>query len=279
MTFNSYQRPNTTEQRWKFQGQEHIDDLGLNCDSFKWRNHQPDIGRFFNVDPLADKYVYNSPNAFSENKLGRGIELEGLEMYEQAFTSLFITLKANTTGNDKNMGSALMNSHKSNTTLNTEASSMIKPSNSARMSDIGSVSNNINKNVNEVEKVTLSTAKVVGSAMEFAPFPVNLIGMGINTVASGADQARQVKYEGKDAEQASADFLIDTSISALVGGGANTAKKSAKAVAGESKTFDFGIDVIGKMWETSAKFLKQKFDEKKMNNKVKEDEDKKINSN
>jgi len=79
LTFNSYQRPNTTEQRWKFQGQEHIDDLGLNWDSFKWRNHQPDIGRFFNVDPLADKYVYNSPYAFSENDVIGAVELEGLE--------------------------------------------------------------------------------------------------------------------------------------------------------------------------------------------------------
>jgi len=67
--------------RWKFQGQEHVDDLGLNWDSFKWRNHQPDIGRFFNVDPLAEKYYYNSPYAFSENKVVAHRELEGLESY------------------------------------------------------------------------------------------------------------------------------------------------------------------------------------------------------
>src|SRR5690606_17656385 len=79
LTFNSYQRENSVEQRWRFQGQEHIDDLGLNWDSFKWRNHQPDIGRFFNIDPLAEKFVYNSSYAFSENKVTNHIELEGLE--------------------------------------------------------------------------------------------------------------------------------------------------------------------------------------------------------
>ncbi len=79
LTFNSYQRDNSVDQRWKFQGQEHLDDLGLNWDSFKWRNHQPDIGRFFNVDPLANEYVYNSPYAFSENHVTSHIELEGLE--------------------------------------------------------------------------------------------------------------------------------------------------------------------------------------------------------
>lgn len=79
LTFNSYQRENSVDQRWKFQGQEHIDDLGLNWDSFKWRNHQPDIGRFFNIDPIAEDYYYNSPYAFSENKVTSHVEIEGLE--------------------------------------------------------------------------------------------------------------------------------------------------------------------------------------------------------
>ncbi len=39
----------------------------------------PDIGRFFNVDPLSEKYVYNSTYAFSENKVISHRELEGLE--------------------------------------------------------------------------------------------------------------------------------------------------------------------------------------------------------
>jgi hypothetical protein len=34
---------------------------------------------FFNVDPLAEKYLYNSPYAFSENHVTAHIELEGLE--------------------------------------------------------------------------------------------------------------------------------------------------------------------------------------------------------
>lgn len=35
--------------------------------------------RFFNIDPLTDKFYYNSPYAFSENKVTNHIELEGLE--------------------------------------------------------------------------------------------------------------------------------------------------------------------------------------------------------
>ena len=39
----------------------------------------PDIGRFFNIDPLAESYVYNSTYAFAENRVIDGRELEGLE--------------------------------------------------------------------------------------------------------------------------------------------------------------------------------------------------------
>lgn len=46
---------------------------------FKWRNYMPDIGRFFNIDPLAEKFPYNSTYAFAENRVVDGRELEGLE--------------------------------------------------------------------------------------------------------------------------------------------------------------------------------------------------------
>lgn len=76
---HSYQREGATDQKYKFQGQEHQDDLGLGWVQFKYRMHDPAIGRFMVVDPLADGYVHNSPYAFSENKVTGHIELEGLE--------------------------------------------------------------------------------------------------------------------------------------------------------------------------------------------------------
>jgi RHS repeat-associated protein len=62
-----------------FQGQRFDDELGLNWVQFKWRNHDPQTGRFIEIDPLAKDYVYNSTYAFSENKVTNHIELEGLE--------------------------------------------------------------------------------------------------------------------------------------------------------------------------------------------------------
>jgi RHS repeat-associated protein len=63
----------------KFQGQPIDDDLGLNWYGFKWRNHDPQIGRIIQTDPLSEEYVYNSTYAFSENKVTSHVELEGLE--------------------------------------------------------------------------------------------------------------------------------------------------------------------------------------------------------
>jgi len=68
-----------TEYMYKYQGQERQDEFGLNWDSFKWRNYDYAIGRFMSIDPLAEKYVYNSPYAFSENRVIDARELEGLE--------------------------------------------------------------------------------------------------------------------------------------------------------------------------------------------------------
>ncbi|MDB9384708.1 putative toxin [Nodularia spumigena CS-584] len=71
---------NAHAEKYKYQGQERQEELGLGWDSFKWRNYDYTIGRFFNVDPLAEKYNYNSVYAFAENKLGMGRELEGCEL-------------------------------------------------------------------------------------------------------------------------------------------------------------------------------------------------------
>ena len=67
--------------RYGFQGQEKDDEIkgGGNSINFKFRMYDPRLGRFFAVDPLAAKYAYNSPYAFSENRLIDAIELEGLE--------------------------------------------------------------------------------------------------------------------------------------------------------------------------------------------------------
>ena len=78
LTFNSYKREFSKKNKMNtFQDQEYDEETGWV--QFKWRNHMPELGRFFNVDPLAEDYVYNSPYAFSENQVTAHVELEGME--------------------------------------------------------------------------------------------------------------------------------------------------------------------------------------------------------
>src|SRR5690606_5211394 len=65
--------------KYKYQGQEHQDEFGLNWDSFKWRNYSPDLGRFWVIDPLAEKYAYQSVYQFASNQPIHANEIEGLE--------------------------------------------------------------------------------------------------------------------------------------------------------------------------------------------------------
>jgi RHS repeat-associated protein len=76
--------------RYGFQGQEMENDIkGIgNMIDYKYRMHDVRIGRFFSIDPLAAKYPYNSPYAFSENRVIDGIELEGLEFITEKLKNL-----------------------------------------------------------------------------------------------------------------------------------------------------------------------------------------------
>ncbi|GIW60936.1 MAG: hypothetical protein KatS3mg087_2002 [Patescibacteria group bacterium] len=70
-----------TNYRFGFQGQEGDDEIfgKNNLWAYKFRLHDARLGRFFSVDPLADKYPFYSVYQFSGNRLIDKVELEGLE--------------------------------------------------------------------------------------------------------------------------------------------------------------------------------------------------------
>jgi RHS repeat-associated protein len=72
----------SNDYRFGFQGQEVDNEVkgDGNSVNYKYRMHDPRIGRFFAVDPLSAEYPYNSPYAFSENRVIDGVELEGKEV-------------------------------------------------------------------------------------------------------------------------------------------------------------------------------------------------------
>ncbi len=65
---------------YKYNEKEFQDELSLNLYNYGARNYDPAIGRWMNIDPLAEKYPHNGAYNFSENRVVDGRELEGLEV-------------------------------------------------------------------------------------------------------------------------------------------------------------------------------------------------------
>ena len=79
---------NTPDYRYGFQGQEMDDEVKGEGNSlnFKYRMHDPRVGRFLSIDPIEKVYPHISPYAFSENRVIDGVDFEGLEYVTRTHT-------------------------------------------------------------------------------------------------------------------------------------------------------------------------------------------------
>ncbi|MCF6307812.1 MAG: hypothetical protein L3J09_07635 [Flavobacteriaceae bacterium] len=85
---------NTGDYRYGFQGQEMDDEIKGegNSINYKYRMHDPRVGRFFAVDPLTSRYPHYTPYSFSGNKVIAYRELEGLEELEINKSTKFLVI-------------------------------------------------------------------------------------------------------------------------------------------------------------------------------------------
>ncbi len=63
--------------KYKYQGQERQDELGLNMYDYGARNYDPALGRWMNIDPLAEKFPSWSPYNFCMNNPMRLVDPDG----------------------------------------------------------------------------------------------------------------------------------------------------------------------------------------------------------
>jgi len=92
--------------RYGFQNQETDPEMLGGTVAFTYRVHDPRIGRFLSIDPLAPNYPWNSPFAFSENRVIDGVELEGLEFYPFHLVVLELKLRIAAWSNEVKAGGA-----------------------------------------------------------------------------------------------------------------------------------------------------------------------------
>src|SRR5690554_1744072 len=66
-----------TEYQYKYNGKEWQDELGLNFYDYGARNYDPEIGRWMNVDPLAELYESQANYDYSGNNPVRFVDFNG----------------------------------------------------------------------------------------------------------------------------------------------------------------------------------------------------------
>jgi RHS repeat-associated protein len=77
LTFNSYQRENSTPNQYKYNGKELQDELSLGWLDYGARMYMPELGRFFTQDRYSEKYYDLPPYQYGGNNPLKYIDHNG----------------------------------------------------------------------------------------------------------------------------------------------------------------------------------------------------------
>ena len=72
---------NASGQKYKYNGKELQDELGLNMYDYGARNYDPALGRWMNIDPMAERYFGATPYNYVLNSPLNSIDPDGMDVY------------------------------------------------------------------------------------------------------------------------------------------------------------------------------------------------------
>ncbi len=83
-------QPIQEKYKYEYNGKEFQEEFSLNWSDLGARNLLSDIGRFINIDPLAEKYNFQSPYAFATNNPVRLVDVDGLGVNENEWKPIVL---------------------------------------------------------------------------------------------------------------------------------------------------------------------------------------------
>jgi RHS repeat-associated protein len=76
---------NSLPYKYKYNGKEFQYEPGLNMYDYGWRNYDSALGRWMNIDNMAEKYVSASPYHYAGNNPVLNLDVDGNEFTESAW--------------------------------------------------------------------------------------------------------------------------------------------------------------------------------------------------
>ena len=70
--------------KYKYNGKELNEDLGLNLIDYGWRNYDPSLARWIGIDKMSEKYYSNSPYHYADNNPVMNFDINGNEFTSSA---------------------------------------------------------------------------------------------------------------------------------------------------------------------------------------------------